>query len=279
MRGMSVTVGLITRDSVSKVGEPVLRLIVHRVIEEVPVASIIVTDASVDSTVSVITGEASRHGVSVTVLKDDVGNRGYARWLTMREYLRLSHPGFFMFLDDDAVLRRGWWSATVRLLKGGCRVVWGVNWSIDASFLKWVSLLGESPLGYLTGSFRVRGGFHDTLMDRGIVEALVKHPPPIWLHTHEDAYALRVMRAIGVEPCVNTVGVIHLNESGNNPLGAALRGLRGVRALRIINSVVGETESSRLSRVKPHVSLSLLPQFMLLNGVKLLHKLLSIGSP
>ncbi len=148
-----------------------------------------IADASNDGTLSVIRDEASRHGVSVTVLKDEVGSRAYARSLIIA---RTPRDASLMFLDDDAVLRRGWWRVTGRLLNDGCSAVWGVNWDYYPDRARVLRHLGVDLRDYLIEAFWRRGGTHDLFLTPVAVDALKRGLPiPTWLHVLEDAYILR----------------------------------------------------------------------------------------
>ena len=208
---MGVTVAVVTRESASKLGGDLLRLVIHRACVELPASRILIIDAEgSDDTVNVIASEAGRHGVKATVLTDRLHSRAYARSLAIKAFSMLNDD-LFMFLDDDAVLRRGWWSESIRLLASGCGAVWGINYDLYDGRVRLTKAFGMDYVEYLTHEYEVRGGTHDLLLTPKAVEALVKALPiPIELE-YEDAYIHWVLKLSGIRECINQVGVIHLH--------------------------------------------------------------------
>ena len=212
-----LTLGIITRNSVKRNGEELLRLIIHRACVELPVSHIIISDAeSSDGTVNVIVSEAGRHNVPTTVITDYVHSRAWARSQVLLKFINEDDNELFMFLDDDAFLRRGWWGESKRLLESGCDAVWGINHDAYGNKRELLNVFGIGPVEYALYAFAKRGGTHDLLMTRSAAVKLSKVlPVPTFLHTYEDAYIIHALGRVA-KVCINRIGIIHIakNSSG-----------------------------------------------------------------
>ncbi len=245
----TVAVGMITRDSIKQRGVGVLTLVLRRLFTEVPnVTRIIISDASRDGTLRFIAGYAARNGVEVMPITDNVGSRAFARSQVVNAFLNLTSDAYLLFLDDDAVLRRGWWVETVNLLNSGCHAVWGVNWDYHPGRMRVLAQLGLNPLDFYIEAFRRRGGTHDLLLTRDAVVKLAKHLPiPTWLRIYEDAFIKNALETEGIRICVNKVGIIHMsmNSSGGylgNIIDAGARALARARVIAAARRIYGIDE-------------------------------------
>ena len=259
------TAAVITKNSASKIGEGLLRLVIHRACEEVPNLSLIIVDGeSTDSTIRVIEGEAARHGVRPIVLTDRLHSRAFARSLALRAFTEVD-DAYYMFLDDDAVLRRGWWSESMRLIATGCEAVWGINYDLYGGRVALAEAFGIGYVDYLAHEYEARGGTHDLLLTAGAVDVLsTALPIPVGLGEYEDAYIHWVLRLAKVRECINKVGVIHVARSLSGGY-VALGGLAGRiptlirpkgRFTRLVRRLEYEVfRGRRLSRLQPYPAL------------------------
>jgi glycosyltransferase involved in cell wall biosynthesis len=245
----TVAVGMITRDSIRQRGVGVLSLVLRRLLSEVPnVTRIIISDASRDGTLRFIAGYAARHGVEVLPIADNVGSRAFARSQVVNAFLGLTSDSYLLFLDDDAVLRRGWWVETVNLLNSGCHAVWGVNWDYHPGRMRVLAQLGLNPLDFYIEAFKRRGGTHDLLLTRDAVVKLARHLPiPTWLRIYEDAFIKNALETEGIRVCINKTGIIHMsmNSSGGylgNIIDAGARALARARVITAARRIYGIDE-------------------------------------
>lgn len=123
--------------------------------------------------------------------------------------------GYF-FLDDDAILRPGWWEVSKKFMSDPTiGEIWGINWDLDPRRREYVELLGDSYKEYLIRAFQIRGGTHDTLYRREAIKDVII---PHWLHVYEDAWLHHYVNCKGWKSAVNEVGVIHIG----SPISAGL---------------------------------------------------------
>jgi len=219
---LSVVLGMITRDSLtalSRRGVPITLDTVLFSTLQVPYKSLILVDDSSDGTAEFIKGWAERHGKEVVVSRSRLyghphPTRATARQTAIDIFFENHGEEWLMFVDDDVVLKDGWWRwVEERRVLENPRVgeVWGINWDSTPERERFLRLFGIKLDEYLVRKFHERGGTHDTLYRRRALEG-VRIPPE--LHVYEDAYLHHYVRCRGWESVVNPVGVLHYHPMG-----------------------------------------------------------------
>jgi len=168
---MNVDVVIITKNS-----ERMLSECLKSVYKNVPVNRLIVVDGySTDKTLEIVREFQKKHGNILLI--QDKGNRATAR----QKGIDQVKTEWFMFVDSDAVLCKGWFKKAEKYLDQNVGAIWGIEvWSTiqNPAILKiflWVT----------RKIFDLRGGTHDTLIRTGLVKDI---EIPKLLHVFEDAY-------------------------------------------------------------------------------------------
>ena len=173
---------VLTKDS-----EQSLRRCLTSVYENVPVNRLIVVDGfSTDRTLEIVEEFRKKYGNVKVILER--GTRAVARERGIREV----GTEWFMFVDSDVVLCRGWFDRACRYMREGVGAVWGVNLDVIPNvrsrfLLKLLGLVARK-------CFEVRGGMHDILVRTELVKDI---RIPSYLHVFEDAYIVDWIRAKG----------------------------------------------------------------------------------
>jgi glycosyltransferase involved in cell wall biosynthesis len=167
----SVDVVLITKNS-----ERMLRRCIESIYQNVPVAKLIVVDGySTDGTLGILDGFNKKYGNVKIIL--DRGTRATAR----QRGINNVSTEWFMFVDSDVVLCKGWYEKAQKHVKPDVGAVWGIE--------VWSTISKPQTLRlFLTTTrkiFEVRGGTHDTLIRTSLLRDI--HIPSE-LHVFEDAY-------------------------------------------------------------------------------------------
>jgi glycosyltransferase involved in cell wall biosynthesis len=167
----SVDVVLLTKNSYR-----VLTQCVESIYENVPVAQLIVVDGgSIDQTIPLL-NEFNKKYHNVKILFDQ-GTRATAR----QKGIDNVTTDWFLFVDSDVVLCRGWYKKAQKCIQPDVGAIWGTE--------IWSTITNPKTMRlFLTITrkiFEVRGGTHDTLIRTSTVKD-IKIPPD--LHVFEDAY-------------------------------------------------------------------------------------------
>ena len=167
----SVDVAILTMNSERK-----LRECINSVYENVPVNNLIIVDGfSTDSTPDIVKEFHEKYG-NVSSLQEK-GTRGSAR----QTAIQLVKSEWFMFVDSDVIFSKNWFAEAEKLMKDDVGGVWGIEiWSVLEE-RKLLRMFERVTLKI----FEKRGGTHDTLIRRKIVEDI---QIPYQLHTYEDGY-------------------------------------------------------------------------------------------
>lgn len=212
---------LITKNSAERLGDIFTRSLESTL--QLPYRAIIlVDDSDSPATRRAVAEFAERHGKELVADRSRLppgwtrSSRATARQTTIDIFVENFVDEWLMFVDDDCVLRDGWWQWVVDngvLEDAGVGEVWGVNW--DASPERRVALeaLGIDYMSYLVRKFHERGGTHDTMYRRGAI-ADVKIPPE--LHVYEDAWLHHYVACRGWKSVVNPVGVLHFHHKDDD---------------------------------------------------------------
>ena len=166
-----VDVVLLTKNSQRK-----LRECVESIYRNVPVAQLIVVDGySTDDTLAILEG-FNRKYCNVNILFDK-GTRATAR----QKGIEAVKTAWFVFVDSDVVLCRGWFKKAQNYIAPDVGAVWGIE--------VWSTLKNPKTLKLFLVTtrkiFEVRGGTHDTLIQTNLVRDI---KIPFDLHVFEDAY-------------------------------------------------------------------------------------------
>ncbi len=167
----SVDVVLLTKNS-----ERALVKCLDSLYQNVPVHQLIVVDGySTDGTLAIVeTYNQKYHNVHVIF---DRGTRASAR----QKGIMAVQTEWFMFIDSDVVLCKGWFQKAAKNMDAKVGAVWGTEvWSTlkNQKMLKLFLVVTRKI-------FEVRGGTHDTLIRTSLVKDI--HIPDE-LHVFEDAY-------------------------------------------------------------------------------------------
>ena len=167
----SIDVVLLTKNS-----ERVLVKCLDSLYQNVPVHRLIVVDGySIDDTLAIVeTYNQKYHNVNVFF---DRGTRASAR----QKGILAVQTDWFMFLDSDVVLCRGWFQKAIKNINPQVGAVWGTEvWSTlkKPKMLKLFLIITRKI-------FDIRGGTHDTLICTSLVKDI---QIPKELHVFEDAY-------------------------------------------------------------------------------------------
>ncbi|MCY0891865.1 MAG: glycosyltransferase family 2 protein [Pyrobaculum arsenaticum] len=185
-------------------------------------AIILVDDSDTDKTVSAVRKFAEEHGKELIVSRSRLPpgwskpTRATARQTAVDIFFENTSDEWLMFLDDDCVLRSGWWSWIADsgvLEKPNVGEVWGVNWDATDDRKRYLEVLGIDYVKYLVDAFERRGGTHDTLYRRAAIEG-VRIPPE--LHIYEDAWLHHYVRCSGWKSVINPIGVSHFSITGDS---------------------------------------------------------------
>jgi glycosyltransferase involved in cell wall biosynthesis len=168
---MDVDVVLLTKNSEKKLNE-----CLKSIYRNVPVNRLIVVDGySTDKTLDIVKEFQEKHG-NVLVVQDR-GNRASARQMGLRQV----STEWFMFVDSDVILCKGWFQKAEKYVKNEVGGIWGIEvWSTIQS-----PAMLKMFLWVTRKIFDLRGGTHDTLVRTSLVKDI---EIPKGLHVFEDAY-------------------------------------------------------------------------------------------
>ncbi len=168
---MLIDIVILTKNSERRLEE-----CLEAVYENVPVNRLIVVDGhSTDRTLEIVHDFQERQGN--VLLIQDRGTRATAR----QKGIKLVRTDWFMFVDSDAVLCKGWFKKAEKYIGEKVGAVWGIEvWSTikNPAILKLFLMLTRKI-------FELRGGTHDTLIRTDLVRDI---EIPMVLHVFEDTY-------------------------------------------------------------------------------------------
>ena len=212
---MGIALSMITKNSVSRIGPNVFRKVLLSSLQ-VPYNLIILIDDGNDNTKTIMREFADEYDKEIIITRSPFrkSTRALARQTAIDIFLKNTSNEWIFFLDDDALLRPGWWEISKELMKDpAVGEIWGINWDLDKRRKEYVELLGDSYREYLIRAFQIRGGTHDTLYRR---EAIKDAVIPYWLHVYEDAWLHHYVNCKGWKIAINEIGIVHLN----SPIGS-----------------------------------------------------------
>jgi glycosyltransferase involved in cell wall biosynthesis len=182
-----IDVVLLTKNS-----QHLLSKCLTRAYENLPIKNLIVIDGySTDDTLKILEEFSRKYGN--IQLHQVRGSRAKAR----TEGIRRVTTKWFLFLDSDVLLSRGWFQRVIAELADDVGAVWGLNIDVlpnirNKRILKMQMIVAKR-------CFRLRGGMHDTLILKKAVDG-IKIPEE--LHLYEDAYIVRFIEDRGYKVAV-----------------------------------------------------------------------------
>jgi len=190
----------------TKNSEHLLDKCITSIYANVPVKNLIVIDGfSTDDTLKILEKANRKHG-NIKIVKVN-GSRAKARETAVQQVT----TEWFMFVDSDVVLSKGWFKEAEKHIKSGVGAIWGINIDIvpnvkDKNFIKLQLLIARQ-------CFNLRGGTHDTLIRR---DAVADIQIPEVLHIYEDAYIMRRIKEKGYKIVVgNDMFCLHFKPPAN----------------------------------------------------------------
>lgn len=171
----------------TKNSEGILCQCLKSIYKNIPVRRLIVLDASsIDNTLKILRGFNNEHGNIVFITEN--GSRARARQRGIREV----ETDWFMFVDSDIILCNNWFKKAVKYINEAVGAIWGLNFDVtphmrDKRFLSFLALVARE-------CFNLRGGMHDTLIRREILEDI---EIPEQLHAYEDTYIINRIKKKG----------------------------------------------------------------------------------
>lgn len=204
---------MITKNSFEKVGKEFVDVWTSSL--QVPYDLIIlVDDSDSEKTREFVRRFADEHNKELLVERSRLygwnkPTRATARQTALDIFLQATDAGWLLFLDDDVVLREGWWEeARGYVANEKVGLIWGVETTERwATRLRYIRVRGVDPVEYSIRNFLIRGGLHDTLLRRGAVEGVALPP---WLNVYEDAWIKRFVECRGYEWRIVKTGALHL---------------------------------------------------------------------
>ncbi len=160
--------------------------------KNVPINNLIIVDGfSTDRTLKIVDAANERYG-NVIVLHMN-GSRAKAR----ENGIAHVKTDWFMFADSDIILSENWYQKAQENITDNVGAIWGVNIDVlpnlvDKRFVTVQQLIARQ-------CFALRGGTHDTLIRRDLVEDI---KIPERLHTYEDAYIMNWIKDKGYRTVV-----------------------------------------------------------------------------
>ncbi|MGC9107269.1 MAG: glycosyltransferase family 2 protein [Infirmifilum sp.] len=211
-----VTMAMITKDSLTHYGEEVLSRVLSSSLQ-VPYKTFLLVDDSRDKTAEFIKKFIEESGREFILLHSNVPKptRGIARQSAIDFFLQNTSDQWIMFLDDDVILRDGWWDEARGYMEDSrVGLIWGVELAEEwKDRLRYLQIRGVDPVEYSIQQFEIRGGLHDTLIRRVAIEG-IKIPP--WLNVYEDAWIKKYVECKGFEYRIVRTGAIHLRREGSS---------------------------------------------------------------
>jgi hypothetical protein len=113
--------------------------------------------------------------------------RATARQTAIDMFFQNTTAGWLFFLDNDVILRDGWWNEAREYVKEErVGLIWGVEiFELWEDKLAYIRARGGDLIDYSIQRFMIRGGLHDTMLRREALNGIILPP---WLNVCEDAW-------------------------------------------------------------------------------------------
>ncbi|MDG6982836.1 MAG: glycosyltransferase [Nitrososphaerota archaeon] len=185
-----ITVGMITKDSHSQLGERFTQVL-ERIHSEVPYVRFILVDSSRDET-----PEVARSALPEMVVIRGEGNRAQARQLAIDS----TTSEWLLFVDDDCLISHGWFE---RALPQMSNPEVGMVWGEEIGRLRPNRFANDDT----KSAFLRMGGTQDTLIRMGAVRNI---RIPQFLHWREDTWIRDYIVGRGYRVVSLAEGYLHL---------------------------------------------------------------------
>jgi len=215
---MKIALGMITKNSYSELGD-MFRKVLLRAVSEIPFdTAILCDDSDENSTCEEFFNIMKQMRVDKVIIIVGGGTRAIARQKVVDHFLKETDCEWLFFLDDDALLNRGFFKEARGYLEDErVGLVWGLNYDATTEKRTYLERLSINYEKYLIEQFWRRGGCHDVFLRREAIEDL--RIPPI-LHVYEDYWILRHVVKKGYNVRIVKTGIVHVNP--NRPLSPSL---------------------------------------------------------
>ena len=212
-----IVLSMITKNSYEKVGNYFDKVWESSL--QVPYDLIIlIDDSDSDKTREYVKKFAQEHGKEVTIERSRLygwrkPTRATARQTAIDIFFQNTVAEWLFFLDDDVILRDGWWEETRSYLsEETVGLVWGVEYTeMWEERMKYFNIRKLDYTEYAINAFKKRGGLHDTLLRRTAIDGVLLPP---WLNVYEDAWIKRYIECKGYEWRIVRRGALHLRREG-----------------------------------------------------------------
>jgi glycosyltransferase involved in cell wall biosynthesis len=172
--------------------ERLLRECVKSIYDNLPVSRLIIVDGlSTDNTVEILNDLNKKYG-NIEIITEK-GSRAKAREAGIKKV----RTNWFMFVDSDVILCEDWFQKAKKHMTKDVGAVWGLNVDVVGKVRNRLFL---KSLGFVAKEvFKLRGGMHDTLIRRELVENI---RIPGRLHAYEDAYIINWIKKKGYKTVI-----------------------------------------------------------------------------
>ena len=258
-----VIVSFITKNSVTRLtGKPITLKDVLNSTLQVPYKSLILVDDSEDDTRKVFTSWCNEHNKELLVTSSNLygyhkPTRATARQTAIDIFFQNFNDGYLMFMDDDVILKDGWWKwieDNKVLMDQKVGEIWGINWDASPEREKFLSILHISLEEYLVKQFYERGGTHDTVYRRKALEGIMIPPE---LHVYEDAFIHSWIIRNGWKSVVNPIGVIHYpaKQTAHTTIQSEKEELKEIIRAAKKYSIICSKQKNAISKIKGYLML------------------------
>ncbi|WP_291767191.1 glycosyltransferase family A protein [Caldivirga sp. UBA161] len=213
---MSAVLALITKNGSRK------GVVFRRMMEstlQIPYRSVIlIDDSDNDETRLMVKDFTDSHGKELYASRSKLYNyhkptRATGRQTAIDLFLSNFSEDILIQLDDDVILRDGWWSEALHAFTDdSVGMFYGITYdvnSIDEINLKHVTIDGKRLKSFLT-TFLERGRTNDIALRRDALKAIRENygiiPPE--LHLYEDAWLMRALQCLGWSIFIGFTGAI-----------------------------------------------------------------------
>jgi len=217
-------ISIITKDGVSKgyVFNEMLRSTLQIPYDEI----ILIDDSDSANTALAVKKFAEENGKKLTAFKSNLygytrATRATARQTAIDIFLKNYDSDFLIQLDDDVVLRKGWWEEANKLIsKPTTGLFYGIPYDVSTENEFNELLRSDIPFRINEKNIRnfyERGGTNDIILTRKsltkIKESFGIIPPD--LHIYEDAWILRAVKCAGFDVEIGYVGALQFDPIKN----------------------------------------------------------------
>jgi hypothetical protein len=207
-------VSVITKDGIKK--DTVFNMMLESTLR-IPYTDAIIVDDSNDDVTSEYTRKfMERNNKHITITKSNLYGRSAPTRATARQtaidiFLKDYSEDFLVQLDDDVVLRAGWWDEALGAFeKGTTGLFYGVPYDVNSDNELLAEKIYPEKIKRAINVFSQRGGTNDIALRRKALDTVRERfgiiPPE--LHLYEDAWLLRAIECSGYTAVIGKVGAL-----------------------------------------------------------------------